>query len=134
MLRAQYIRRAPRALFSARTLTTTPPQTVSTSVVRRSRPVGYSRATFKSLDALRSASTKAADAKRSGNGQPTATHSAASEGPDVEEEYWVREHVPKPNRTSLFLYRLSTGFLRWADISFSVFFSYDSTMRFLGVL
>lgn len=109
MLRAQYIRRAPHTRFSARTLATSAPQTASTSVVLRKRPVGFGQATFKSLDALRRASTKAADPKTSRNGQPTATLSAAPEEPDVEEEYWVREHVPQPNRTSSFLYRLSTG-------------------------
>lgn len=109
MLRGQCIRRAPHVLFSVRTLATTVSQTASTSVVLRNRPIGSGRATFRSLDTLRSASTKAADAKKSGNDQPTATISAASEEPDVEEEYWVREQVPNPNRTSSLTCRSSTG-------------------------
>ena len=109
ILRDQCIYRAPRVLFSVRTLATTVSQTASTLVVLRNRPIGSAQATFKSLDALRSASTKAADAKKSGKEQPTATISAASEEPDVEEEYWVREQVPNPNRTSLFACRSSTG-------------------------
>ena len=110
MLRDQCVRRAPRVLLSVRTLATSVSQTAPTSVVLRNRPLGSGRATFKSLDALRSASTKAADAKKSGNGEPTATVSAAaSEEPDVEEEYWVREHVPNPNRASSLAYRSSTG-------------------------
>lgn len=108
MLQAQCTRRAPHALLSARTLATLVPQTASTSAVLLNRPTGSGRATFKSLDVLRSASTKAADAKKSGSGQPTTTPLAASEEPGVEEEYWVREQVPKPNRTSSVLYRPST--------------------------
>lgn len=66
---------------------------------------GSGSAAFRVLDVLRRASTKAADHKKSVNVQATAPPLAAAEERETEGEYWVREQVPKPNRTSSFLYR-----------------------------
>ena len=107
ILRAQCIQRTSRALFCARTLATVVAQTGTPSTspaVLLNR--GSGRATFKALNDLRNASTEAAN-KKSVNVHVTKTPSAAAEEPDAEEEYWLREQVPKPNRTSSFLCRPS---------------------------
>jgi hypothetical protein len=128
ILNALCIRRVPHALLSARPLATAASQTASTPAVLLSRPTRRGRPHFNSLDTLRGASSTATDDKTSGNVQPGASPPTVARESDAEEEYWVREQVPKPNRTFSFLCRPSAGVRSLLTTSFTVFFSYNLAM------
>ena len=128
ILNALCTRRVPHALLSTRSLATAGSQTASTPAVLLSRPTRCSRPHFKSLDTLRGASSAATDDKTSGKVQPSASPPAVARDPDAEEEYWVREQVPKPNRTFSLLCRPSAGVRSLLTASFTVFSPYNLAM------